>query len=155
LASGDFTVVAGGNSCWLQEELCQPGRIWWGWDACSDQIELTESERAASEAAAGRLTGAFDDVQRARIVLYAADGLSNVQIAGLLDTSTSVVAKWRRRFCEGRVEGLADQPRTGRPCVFPGLLLFPWVGERPVHRGSGGQSRLRLSIARAIRASGV
>lgn len=84
----------------------------------SDQIELTESERAALEAAAGRLTGAFRDVQRARIVLYAADGLSNVQIAARLDTSTSVVAKWRRRFCEGRVEGLADQPRTGRPCVF-------------------------------------
>ena len=84
-----------------------------------DQIELTESERAALEAAAGRLTGAFRDVQRARIVLYAADGLSNVQIAARLDTSTSVVAKWRRRFCEGRVEGLADQPRAGRPCVFP------------------------------------
>ncbi len=94
-------------------------RIWWGMGrVSSDQIELTESERAALEAAAGRRTGAFGDVQRARIVLYAADGLSNVQIAALLDTSTSVVAKWRRRFCEGRVEGLADQPRTGRPCVF-------------------------------------
>ena len=33
-----------------------------------------------------------------------------------------------------------------------GLLTFPWVGERAFHRGSGGQSPARLSIARAIRA---
>ena len=51
-------------------------------------------------------------------MLYAAEGFSNVQIAARLDTSASVVAKWRRRFCEGRVEGSADQPRSGRPCIF-------------------------------------
>jgi len=35
---------------------------------------------------------------------------------------------------------------------FRGLLTFPWVGERAFHRGSGGQSPARLSIARAISA---
>jgi len=38
---------------------------------------------------------------------------------------------------------------------FEGLLTFPWVGECLVHRGSGGHRPLRLSIASAIRASGL
>ena len=51
----------------------------------SDPIELSEDERRELEAIAGRLTAAFRTVQRARIVLYAAEGLSNVEIAGRLD----------------------------------------------------------------------
>ena len=35
---------------------------------------------------------------------------------------------------------------------IPGLLTFPWVGERPIHRGSGGRSPVSESIARAISA---
>ncbi|MCA1678923.1 MAG: helix-turn-helix domain-containing protein [Actinobacteria bacterium] len=81
-------------------------------------------------------------MQRARIVLYAAEGLSNVEIAGRLDTTPGVVAKWRRRFCEGRVEGLSDRPRAGRPCRFP-----PGAGRR----GQGG----RVRAARAARGAAV
>ena len=36
-----------------------------------------------------------------------------------------------------------------------GLLTFPWVGERLVHRGSGGQSPASESIASAMRAPGL
>jgi DNA-directed RNA polymerase specialized sigma24 family protein len=85
----------------------------------SDVIELSEKERHELEAIAGRLTAAFRTVQRARIVLYAAQGLTNVEIAARLDTAPEVVAKWRRRFRLERLEGLKDKPRAGRPRRFP------------------------------------
>jgi transposase len=55
---------------------------------------------------------------RARIVLYAADGLGNDLIAARLDTPRQVVSKWRKRFYQQRLAGLADLPRGGRPPVF-------------------------------------
>lgn len=85
----------------------------------SDVIELTDVERGELEAIAGRLTAPFRTVQRARIVLYAAQGLTNVEIAARLDTTPEVVAKWRRRFRSDRLAGLRDKPRAGRPRRFP------------------------------------
>ena len=85
----------------------------------SDVIELTDEERGELEAIAGRLTAPFRTVQRARIVLYAEQGLTNVEIATRLDTTAEVVAKWRRRFRSDRLEGLMDKPRAGRPRRFP------------------------------------
>jgi transposase len=82
-------------------------------------IELSDEEREELEAIANGLTAPFRTVQRARIVLYAALGLTNVEIARRLDTAPEVVAKWRRRFRHGRLEGLADKPRAGRPRRFP------------------------------------
>jgi transposase len=51
---------------------------------------------------------------RARIVLYASQGLENKAIAARLDTSRPVVSKWRKRFFEERLAGLASRPRRGR-----------------------------------------
>jgi transposase-like protein len=85
----------------------------------SDVIELTEEEQLELEAIAGRLTAPFRTVQRARIVLYAAQGSTNVEIAARLDTTPEVVAKWRRRFRLERLAGLTDKPRAGRPRRFP------------------------------------
>jgi len=96
----------------------------------SDPIELTEDERRALEAIAGRLTAPFRTVQRARIVLYAAEGLSNVEIAGRLDTAPEVVAKWRRRFRLERLAGLQDRPRAGRPRRFPPAAGRAGQGDR-------------------------
>jgi transposase-like protein len=106
----------------------------------SDPIELSDDERRELEAIAGRLTAPFRMVQRARIVLYAADGLTNVEIAGRLDTAPEVVAKWRRRFRLERLEGLQDRPRAGRPRRFP-----PAAGGR----GEGGRVRVAARPRRA------
>ena len=58
------------------------------------------------------------DVLRARIVLAAADSQPNALIAARLAVSLDTVRKWRGRFATGRLEGLQDLPRRGRPRVF-------------------------------------
>ena len=105
----------------------------------SDVIELTAEERNELEAIAGRLSAPFRTVQRARMVLYAAQGLTNVEIAARLDTTPEVVAKWRRRFRSDRVAGLLDKPRAGRPRRFP-----PGAGGA----GQGGRVRAAQRVWR-------
>ena len=53
--------------------------------------------------------------QRARIVLLAAEGLTNDAVASKLDVNQATVVKWRKRFLERGVDGLIDEPRPGAP----------------------------------------
>jgi hypothetical protein len=55
-------------------------------------IILTDQERAHLEATARRYTSPYRDVLRARIVLYAAEGLRNDEIAARLDTPRQIVS---------------------------------------------------------------
>jgi len=52
---------------------------------------------------------------RSRIVLAAADGANNQQIAAALKIPAVTVGKWRRCFVAEGLEGLRDAPRSGRP----------------------------------------
>jgi transposase len=65
------------------------------------------------------LTLPFRVVARARLILYAADGMVDTEIAVRCDCHPQVVSKWRRRFCEHGIEGLENRPRAGRPRRFP------------------------------------
>jgi hypothetical protein len=81
-------------------------------------IALGAEDKAMLEAVARRYTSPYRDVIRAKIVLYAAQGLRNDEIASRLDTPRQVVSKWRKRFFEQGVAGLEELPRQGRPGVF-------------------------------------
>jgi len=96
------------------------------------RITLTGEERAELTRRARAEKLPFQDVQRARIVLYAAGGLADTEIAARLDTTARIVGKWRRRFFHDRLEGLKDKPRAGRPRRFP-----PGAGRR----GQGDRMR--------------
>jgi transposase len=78
-------------------------------------IDLSDEERAQLEAWTRRRTSAQALAQRSRIVLAAADGLKNTEIAERLGISRNMAATWRSRFAEHRLDGLTDEPRPGRP----------------------------------------
>ncbi len=82
-------------------------------------LDLSASERRELEARARRYTLPYRDVVRAKIVLMAAAGLDNDEIAARLDTRREIVSKWRKRFFEQGLAGLEERPRGGRPPVFP------------------------------------
>jgi transposase len=78
-------------------------------------LEVTAEERDQLEAWTRRWTSAQALAQRSRIVLLAADGLSNTEVAERLGVHRNMVAKWRSRFVRDRLDGLVDEPRPGRP----------------------------------------
>src|SRR6266511_2244615 len=54
-------------------------------------------------------------VKRARIVLLAADGLTNLEIAARVGASRTTVIEWRNRYLARGLAGLEDRDRSGRP----------------------------------------
>ena len=78
-------------------------------------VELSESQRAALEARACKYSLPYNQVVRARMVLMAAAGLNNGEIASRLDTRREIVSKWRKRFVLQGLSGLDERSRTGRP----------------------------------------
>ena len=82
------------------------------------RIQLTQDERRALEARARQYTSPYRDVIRAKLVLLAAEGLSNDVIAARLDTPRQIISKWRHRFFDQRLAGLEEEPRGGRPARF-------------------------------------
>jgi len=81
-------------------------------------LELTAEQRSVLESRARQYTLPYRDVVRAKIVLMAAAGMGNDEIAARLDTRREVVSKWRKRFFEQGLGGLEERPRGGRPPVF-------------------------------------
>jgi transposase len=81
-------------------------------------IHLSDDQRAWLESHARKYTSPYRDVVRARIVLYAAEGMANDAIAARLDTPRQIVSKWRKRFAEDGLAGLEELPRGGRPARF-------------------------------------
>ena len=83
------------------------------------QIQLTDEERRTLEAKARKYTLPYRNVVRAQMVLLAAQGLGNDEIARRLNTRREVVSMWRKRFFEQGLAGLEERPRRGRPPAFP------------------------------------
>ena len=81
-------------------------------------ITLNSHEKAALQAIARKYTASYFQVVRAKIILLAAEGLRNDQIADRVSLPRQIVSKWRKRFFEERLEGLENLPRSGRPPSF-------------------------------------
>lgn len=62
-------------------------------------------------------------VERAQMVLYAAEGKNNREIAELLKTRPARISKWRRRFAQERLTGLSDAYRSGKPNTYDDSTL--------------------------------
>ena len=103
------------------------------------EIVLSDEERAELERRVACYTPPFKVVQRAKMILYAADGLGNAEIARRLETAAEVVGRWRKRFFEQRLAGLGDRGRAGRPRRFP-----PGAGRR----GEGDRLRAAAHAGR-------
>ena len=93
--------------------------------------------------------------KRARIVLAAADAMSNRDIGEMVEMHYNQVAVWRRRYAEFGLAGLGDEERSGRPCVYGHddvLLLVKTVTEPP----PGPATRWTMdALAAAMAAHGV
>ena len=86
-------------------------------------IILTDRDRAELESLARARKAPLRSVQRACIVLAAAGGVSNAQIARDLGIHVDTVRTWRGRFAAHAMKGLADRPRSGRPPVFAATVV--------------------------------
>jgi hypothetical protein len=82
-------------------------------------IILSSREEYELRRRAARYTLPYFEVVRAQMILLAAAGLRNDQIAARLDTRREVVSLWRKRFFEQRLGGLEERSRPGRPRTFP------------------------------------
>ena len=86
--------------------------------ACAVVLHLSASERNRLKTCSSSPSMPHRLVVRAKIVRLAAAGLTNGVIASQLGLKVDTVRKWRGRFATGRLDGLKDQPRSGRPPRF-------------------------------------
>ncbi|MFD4773980.1 helix-turn-helix domain-containing protein [Streptomyces sp. NPDC058427] len=87
-------------------------------------MRLQEGDRARLEALTRMSTAPAGLVRRARIVLLAAGGASNTEVAALLRVSRPTVLKWRSRYEDSGISALGDLPRPGRPATVDEVAVL-------------------------------
>src|ERR1700737_3984656 len=78
-------------------------------------LTLSSEHREQLQSWSRRAKTAQALAMRSRIVLLAADGLSNTEIARRQGCSLPTAGKWRQRFLDRGLDGLLDEPRPGTP----------------------------------------
>lgn len=121
-------------------------------------VRLNDSEKQRLHRVVAAAKSPQRDVLRANIVLLAADDTPNARIATYLGISEDTARKWRRRFCDKRLAGLRDLPRSGRPRQFSAAEVasvkalaceLPTESETPLSRWSCPELA-REAVARGI-----
>ena len=121
------------------------------------EIALSEQERAALEKwSRGRLTPARL-VTRARIVLLAAQGIENKEIAQRLGIGRDTAARWRKRFAAGRLTGIEkDAPRGGRKPTLQdqvSVRIIEWTTQKTPQNATHWSTRSlakELGVSRSM-----
>ena len=90
---------------------------------CATPVTLAASDRHRLKKMAYGHKTPYRDRARATIVVLAARGRSNNQIAAQTGMHVDTVRAWRDRFAAEGMAGLADRKRTGRPPRFTPLQL--------------------------------
>jgi transposase len=115
-------------------------------------VVLTPAERAELMRVVRTPSSPQQAVSRARIVLRAAEGATNRQIAGEVGMSELRVGGWRAKFVREGVAGLADRPRSGRPRIIDEAIVQRVIA-KTLEPPPGGESH--WSIQRLAQATGV
>jgi transposase len=100
-------------------------------------VTVTDDERLILDGYARRFTSAQSLAKRARIVLSLADGKPGKVVAREHRTSQATVCFWRQRFLAGRIGGLVDAPKSGRPRSISDArverVVVTTLEEKPAH----------------------
>lgn len=108
--------------------------------AAAPVLILRDADRGRLEALARSASARPSLVQRARIVLMSAEGLSNTEIARRTGATRPTVLNWRNRYAAGGISALGDLPRPGRPAVVDELEVVATTladgGRPPAHLGA-------------------
>jgi transposase len=127
-------------------------------------IVLSEGVRRNLEQQSRGRTTQARVVLRSRIVLLAAEGIQNKQIAATLKVASRMAALWRGRFIEHGIEGLLkDAPRAGRrPSISRARLIEKTTQSTPAnatHWSTRTMARemgiSKASVSRIWRANGL
>lgn len=77
------------------------------------RIQLNEEERTTLRARARQEVGRLSE--RIHFVLLSDQGKSPPEIAAIFGHSTATVRQWLKRYRDKGLDGLYDEPRSGRP----------------------------------------
>jgi transposase len=116
-------------------------------------VVLTVEERRALQALARSGRGRADLARRAQIILRLADGASYLDIARGLGESSRTISKWKGRFRESRVAGLAGRYRKQAPTVLTPRLearILAWTRKPPTDGSTHWSTR---TLAKALKLS--
>jgi transposase len=113
-------------------------------------VVLSSEERQRLQELARRSKTANAVARRARIVLAAADGLGNTEIASALSVGESTVVKWRTRFIRRRMNGIFDDPRCGAPRTITDAKVEEVLTKTLEQTPRGETHWSRRSMARAV-----
>src|SRR3712207_4792015 len=85
-------------------------------------VEVSDADRRELQRRVRDKGAPAREVERARIVLLAAEGVPGKQIAAIVGCAEGTVVTWRGRYAEHGLPGLADLPRPGKPAQLPEAL---------------------------------
>ncbi len=86
--------------------------------ALAKSVEIAVDDQAELDRIVRSRTAEVRVVERAQIVLCAAEGRSAAEIGRLVGCSTNTAQKWRARYEQDGIAGLRDLPRSGKPLIY-------------------------------------